>query len=328
MYPNTNNTLPRISEVLSKVNSGIIAIPNNPSVDAIAAATALYLGLNKIGKNCGITCSSPVKSDLIGADKIQNTLTSSGDNLVISFPYADGAIDKVDYNIQNDAFNMIISPRPGQPKLDPNQVKYSYSGGLIDFIFTIDAPNLNSLGQIYNENQAQFQGKNIINIDRHITNGFFGSVNYVNKTVSSTCELILKVSQQLGIEFDKDISTNLYFGITTATNNFSSYSVTADTFAAAAQLLKNGAVKKAIKSITQPSLNHTGFTPPPPFRPTVKNINTNYVAPTMSERDVMKPIENVEITPSAPEGTQTGSAQSNAPQDWLKPKIFRGGGLI
>lgn len=157
---------------------------------------------------------------------------------------------------------------------------------------------------------------------------FFGSVNYVNKTVSSTSELILNVLQQLEVELDKDIATNLYFGITTATNNFSSYSVTADTFAAAAQLLKNGAVKKAIKPITQPSLNNSGFTPPPPFnRPQINN-NANFVAPTMSERDVVKPIENVEVAPSAPEGAQTGSAQPNTPQDWLKPKIFRGGGLI
>ena len=106
-------------------------------------------------------------------------------------------IDKVDYNIQGENFNLIISPRQGFPKIDPNQVKYSYTGGSFDYLIAIDAPNLNSLGNLYTENEKQFQGKDIINIDRHLTNGYYGTVNYVNKTSSSISELILKLLQNL-----------------------------------------------------------------------------------------------------------------------------------
>lgn len=289
MNPN-QQIIARITESISKLSSGIIIIPPNSSVDTIASATSLYLSLTKIGKTVSLVCSSPIKAQLTGADKFQNSFTTSGDNLVVSFPYTDGAIDKVDYNIKDSAFNLIISPRQGFPKLNPNQVKFKYAGGTIDFIIVIDTPSLNALGQIYTDNQTMFQGREIINIDRHLTNGFFGSVNFVNKSASSISELILKIIQSFNAQIDKDIASNLYSGLLAATNNFTSYSVNAETFETASTLLKLGAIKKPMNFVRPPSFSQ-------------KSIGTVEQEPTMK----------VDI-------------QQN--QDWLKPKIFKNGGLI
>lgn len=310
MPTNTNDgSLNRLNDVLQKSLSGTIVLPQNPTADAVAAATALYLSLNKAGKSVSLACTSKVGFNLTGVDKIQSQLTTSGDNLVISFPYAEGSIDKVDYNIKGENFNLIIAPRQGYPKLDPNQVKYTYTGGSLDFIIIIDSPTLNSLGPIYTENEKQFQGKEIVNIDRHLTNSFYGTINYVNKTSSSISELIFKLVQNLGIELDRDIATNLYAGISSATNNFSSYSVTADTFDTVARLLRQGAIKKTVQkpTMTRP------FNPPP--------INS-FGGGFNEEPDMITPIEDVEKEPRG--------AQGSTPQDWLKPKIFKGGsgGLI
>lgn len=318
MFPNTNTTLPRISEVISKAVNGIVVLPSNPTPDAIASATALYLGLLKLGKNVVLVCSSTVKSDAIAADKIQHTLSVGGDNLVVSFPYSDGAIDKIDYHIQGEKFNLVIAPRAGYPKLNPNQVEYSYSGGTFDFIFTIDAPNLNTVGSLYTENQTAFQGKEIINIDRHLTNAFFGTVNYINKTSSSTSELVYKVIQQLGIEMDKDMATNLYAGIAAATNTFTSYSVNAETFETVASLLKSGAAKKMTPHAPiQPSMMPSPF---PQQKPTSNPVFA--VKQLGNERQQIQNIASVE----AQEGQSKEGTQN--PQDWLKPNIFKGGGLV
>jgi hypothetical protein len=237
--------IPRIAEVIGKNQAGVILLPPNPSLDAAAAATALYLSLNSGLKNISLVCDNPkLKYDLIGIDKIQSDLTISGDNLVISFPYIDGAIDKVDYNIQDQSFNLIITPRPNSPKLDPQQVKFSYIGGLINFIIVLDCPTLNSLGQVYSENKNQFQGKELINIDRHLTNNNFGSINYVDKSTSSLSQMIFQLLTETNLPIDKDIASNLYYGIAAATNNFTSYSTNADTFEAVAKLLRVGAIKK------------------------------------------------------------------------------------
>jgi hypothetical protein len=336
MFPNTNTTLPKLADIITKGSSGIIVLPTNPTPDALAGATSLYLGLLKMGKNISLVCSSPIKSDMVAADKIQQSLSVGGDNLVVSFPYTDGAIDKIDYHIQGEKFNLVITPRQGFPKLNPAQVAYSYTGGSFDFIITVDAPNLNSVGALYTENQAQFQGKEIINIDRHLTNAFFGTVNYINKTSSSTCELVYKVIQQLQCEMDKDMATNLYSGIATATNTFTSYSVNAETFETIAALLKAGASKK---TTPQPAARPQAFQAPQvasfpqPTQPAVQQQQQQQQQQPVStpvfsvkqpgtERQQVQSITTVESQESqSKEGAQS-------PQDWLKPNIFKGGGLV
>src|SRR3989344_4481081 len=296
MPTNTNDgSLNRLNDVLQKSLSGTIVLPQNPTADAVAAATALYLSLNKAGKSVSLACSSKVGFNLTGVDKIQSQLTTSGDNLVISFPYAEGSIDKVDYNIKGEHFNLIIAPRQGYPKLDPKQVKYTYTGGSLDFFIIIDSPTLNSLGPIYTENEKQFQGKEIVNIDRHLTNSFYGTINYVNKTSSSISELIFKLVQNLGIELDRDIATNLYAGISSATNNFSSYSVTADTFDTVARLLRLGAIKKTIQ---KPNLGGTrGFPSQPMTRPFNPPPLNSFGGGFNEVPDTIPPIEDLEKDP-------------------------------
>ncbi|GAB4218870.1 MAG: hypothetical protein Fur009_2180 [Candidatus Microgenomates bacterium] len=314
---NHTNSLSRIAEIMEKSRSGVIIIPQNSTVDTIAAATALYLGLNKIGKNVSLASSKKIDSDLVGADKFKNIIGAEGDSLMISFPYTDGSIDKVDYNITGENFNLIITPRPGYPKLNPSQVNFSYTGGTVDFIIVIDAPTLNSLGEIYTNNQNQFTGKDIINIDRHLTNAYFGTVNFVDKTISSISEMILKILQTLKIEIDKDMATNLYAGIAASTNNFTSYSTNANTFENVATLLRCGAIKKIIKKpeVNKPSF--PGFVPPTPT-PIRPNIATT------PESQPITPIEKVEVEKTP---TDQNFEQKN-PQDLLKPKIFKNGNLI
>lgn len=295
---NNQSTLSRIQEIITKCRSAVVVIPSNPSVDAIAASSSLYLTLNKMGKTVSLACSQKIRSDLVASDKFQNIIGAGGDSLTVSFPYTDGAIDKVDYNIQGDAFNLIVTPRPGFQKLNPNQVNFSYSGGLVDMIIVIDAPTLNSLGTIYTDNQNQFTGKDIINIDRHLTNAYFGTVNYINKTISSISELILSVLQILKVEIDRDMATNLYAGTAASTNNFTSYSTNAETFEHIATLLRLGAVKKVFK------------------KPTV----INSMPGRNPEISKAVPIESVE--------KETLTEKPQTSQEWLKPKIFKGGGLI
>lgn len=329
MFPNTNTALPRLVDVITKGSSGIIVLPTNPSADAIAGATSLYLGLLKMGKNISLVCSSPIKSDVVAADKIQQSLSVGGDNLVVSFPYTDGAIDKIDYHIQGEKFNLVIAPRQGFPKLNPNQVTYSYTGGSFDFIITVDAPNLNAVGALYTENQTQFQGKEIINIDRHLTNAFFGTINYINKTSSSTCELVYKVLQQLQCEMDKDMATNLYAGIAGATNTFTSYSVNAETFETIAALLKAGASKKTVSQ--QPAMRQQPFQSTTTFPQQVQQPTVQQQPVSTSVFSVKQPgIERQQVQSITSVESQESQSKEGAqsPQDWLKPNIFKGGGLV
>ena len=308
---NNQSTLPRIQEIATKCRSSVIVVPPNPSIDAIAASTSLYLALNKMGKAVSLVCSQKPQSDLVASDKFQNIIGAGGDSLMVSFPYTDGAIDKVDYNIQGEAFNLIVTPRPGFQKLQPNQVNFSYTGGQVDVIFVIDAPTLSSLGTIYTDNQNQFSGKDIINIDRHLTNAYFGTVNYVNKTISSISELVLSILQTLKVEIDRDMATNLYAGASVSTNNFTSYSTNADTFEHIAMLLRLGAIKKAFKRSVPVTTSTTNFQ----SRPTINSMPGH--SPEVPKSSPIESVEKEAVIDKPPTS-----------QEWLKPKIFKNGGLI
>lgn len=293
------NLLQKAVEILQKSNSGAICLPQNPSPDAIAAALALYLGLTRMGKNVTIACSTPIESELMAADKIGSTIATSGNDLVISLPYTDGSVDKVSYYTEGNSLNIVVVPGADHPKLEQKQVKFSYTGGTVDFIITVDVDNLKRLGEIYSENQALFVKNKVINIDRHLTNSFFGAVNLVYRTASSTSEIILAFLQTIKCPIDRDMATNLYQGMAAATKNFSSYSVTAQTFENAADLLKLGA-KKRLSASSNGSL-------PRQFGPEFEKQS--------------KAIEEVEKEIVSEDVTSTD-------EDFLKPKIFRpsGGG--
>lgn len=350
---NTTNPAQQIQEIITKSSTGAVVLPLNPSVDAIAAGTVLYLGLTKLGKTVSLVSANLIQSDLYAADKATQQLVNEGDNLVVSFPYQDGAIDKVDYNIKDSTFNLVISPRPGFPKLDPSKVQFAYSGGSIDFIVSVDIPNLNSLGELYKENQKDFASSTVINIDRHLVNDFYGKANLVDKTSSSTSQLVLSILRDLQVEIDKDMATNLYAGLTSATNNFTSYSVNAETFEAAANLLKLGAVKKMTRPQgqgqpqpqnqgqrnfgfpgiqQQPRQSQAQPQQQPPRQPRpFQQPQPVKAAPIIDEPE---DFEDEEVfaqpvpVPQSQESNDSTQAQ-NTPQEWLKPKIFRGsGGLV
>lgn len=360
MQPNTRSQLQKVIEIIQNGQSGLICLPENATDDAVASATALYLGLTQIGRNVSLASSAPIKSDLVAADKIQGEVATSGDNLVISFPYQDGSIDKVDYFIQNDMFNIVVSPRAGTEKLNQKEVKFNYSGGSVDFIITVDTPNFRALGQLYSENQEQFKGKKIVNIDRHLTNSFYGSANYVNRTVSSTAELILGILQTMNVQIDKDIATNLYAGIAAATTNYTATTVNAGTFEASAYLLKQGAVKPGQQASQpqqvpsrQPQRNGAQQ-PPQPVRMQQRPIQQQQPQQFQDEQLDEPEVQQFQPQPQQPpmptqpksferpksarpngvERDQIASMTEGNDQDnedeesdeWLKPKIFKSQG--
>jgi bifunctional oligoribonuclease and PAP phosphatase NrnA len=53
----------------------------------------------------------------------------------------------------------------------------------------------------------------LINIDHHISNTRFGQINWVDPSAASTAELILQLSDQLGVALNQDIATCLLYGI-------------------------------------------------------------------------------------------------------------------
>jgi len=82
------------------------------------------------------------------------------------------------------------------------------------------------------------KGKIIINIDHHLTNDFFGTINYVDPKASSTAEVLFDLFKKTRFRLTKDIAILLYLGIMTDTGSFRYDSTTAHTHEVVSELMR------------------------------------------------------------------------------------------
>lgn len=87
--------------------------------------------------------------------------------------------------------------------------------------------------------KALLKNKDSINIDHHISNTKYGTLNYV-ETVSSTSEIIYSLLKYCNIELDTAIGEALYTGLVNDTGNFQHDNVTEKTFEMAGDLIRCG----------------------------------------------------------------------------------------
>ena len=318
--------------LLEDAKSILIALSANPSVDTVASGLALYLSLSAAGKSVSISCPTPMTvayNNLIGVDKISTSLIGrNGRNLVISFPYQEGSIEKVSYNIENNTFNLVIEPRENFPSVTEDVMRYSYSGGSIDAIVTLGASQIDNLESLYSSNQGLFQEKPVINIDYQNQNTKFGKINIVDTSSSCVSEIIISLLSGFGLNLEADIATNLLAGIVDETSNFSSPSTNAATFEAAAICLKNDARKTIsnIKTSTELPITKKPFSPPP-FSSKPSAVPFGKMTKPPFEKPKIQPQQQGQKqqlqTPSIRE-----SKHPETPPDWLKPKIYKGSTLL
>jgi len=77
----------------------------------------------------------------------------------------------------------------------------------------------------------------VLNIDHHISNDYFGDINWVNPAASSCAEMIYQLYKEMKISFNKDSALFLYVGILMDTGSFRYSNTTSFTHKAAAELL-------------------------------------------------------------------------------------------
>jgi bifunctional oligoribonuclease and PAP phosphatase NrnA len=106
-----------------------------------------------------------------------------------------------------------------------------------DCFVTVDCSDLKRTGEVHTLNTA---GKPVLNIDHHISNSNFGSVNWVDPEASSASEMVYRLYKKIGVEFDKNSALAIYAGILTDTGSFRFSNTSPATHSAAGELLNYG----------------------------------------------------------------------------------------
>ncbi len=234
-------------ELIKKSNKILVITHSNPDGDAIGSALALYLTLKKLDKEITVVSSDKVPEILRFLPQTESITRDfvGTRNFIISLDTSQTEVDKLSYNTEDNKLNIIITPKKGE--FSSNNISFSKGMHKFDLIFVLDCTDLERLGVVYDQNTEMFFGTPIINIDHHGGNDYFGEVDLVDLTATSTSEILLSLIESLDIQLiDEDISTSLLTGIITDTGSFQNTNTTPKSLTIAAQLVASGGRQQEI----------------------------------------------------------------------------------
>ncbi|MFA6908545.1 MAG: hypothetical protein WC289_01530 [Patescibacteria group bacterium] len=230
-------------ELITRSQSFLIALPSHPTTDAVAAGLGLFLTLEKLGKKAKVVCSEfdlPPHHQFLPKSKEIHTNMSAIRKFVITVDVARTPVDELSYDIVGDKLNIFLTPKSGF--FEARDITTSPSNYEYDAIVVIDAPDLDALGKLYQENAEFFYHTPIINIDHSPSNEQYGQINPVDLVATSSSEIVFELCKALGTELlDEYIATNLLTGIISKTKSFQTATVTPRSLSIASHLIEQGA---------------------------------------------------------------------------------------
>lgn len=239
----------QIIHQIEKAKNILIALPANRDGDAVASALACSLFLKKLDKTVTV---AGVKSELnrepLNFLPDYQEIAPRLDNLrrfIVSVNIREAKVNQIKYTIDDNRLNFIISPAGGWFK--PEDVSARTGDFQYDLIITVGAPDLESLGSLYDDNVEFFYKTNIINIDHHGANEEFGQVNLIDLNAVAASEILFYLFKNYQPNLiSEDIATCLLTGIIQETRNFKTANLTPRTLLTASELIALGARREEI----------------------------------------------------------------------------------
>lgn len=246
---------PALTSALSDSKSVCIMLPKTPYFDQVAAGLSLYLALKS--KNAQIYCDTPMTVEfnrLIGVNKITTQIGNK--NLIVKlkdYPLAN--VERVNYDVDGNDLFLAVFPQPGVLPPTKENVEISYSGVAADTVILVGGANETHFPLLA---QKDFMEMKIIHIGITDISLPGRQVLSLAKGSSSISEVVADYLFESDLLSSEDVSTDLFMGLSEGTRNFTSNTVTAQTFEVAAKLLQKGARREQMKTFqpktqTQPT---------------------------------------------------------------------------
>ncbi|MCL5438548.1 MAG: hypothetical protein M1268_00990 [Patescibacteria group bacterium] len=338
-----NPNLQSIKEILTNNDKLAIAVGKNPTIDEMAAALSLYLSLKEAGKGVIIACpTDPIVeiSSLVGIDKVSKNIEGVGPDLVVSFPYREGEIDKVSYTLEDGYLNIVVKGGEKGINFNDQDIRFRRGGSLPKALFIVGTPNLSDLGNIFDP--ENLKDTKIVNIDNKEENQGFGDYVFVSSRFSSVSEEVGYILKNLGLPINIDIAQNILSGITFATENLQSPKTSPVALEMAALAIKEGAVRQQTSDISR-VLDESSFMPMPSTQMNYPSSQRpqSQPRPQFQQRNfdrVQKPRQTIPFGQQSKQQIEEKPVQSqnnlnqeedqNPPSDWLTPKVYKGSTLV
>ncbi len=237
----------QIVELIKKSQDILLLGHAGPSGDSIGSLLALHRVLKDIGKNPSVVVSDKIPSALAFLPDISEIKQEpeGAKDIVLKVKIKDTGIEKISTRSDEETLDIIITPQDG--KFEASDVVVEAGKPKYDCIMVLDTPDVDKIDHVYDRHTELFFETPVVNIDHHAGNEYFGTVNLVDLTATSTAEILVAIFEALGKpKPDEDTATLLLAGITADTASFKNNNTTPKTMTVAAQLLAAGAHQQEI----------------------------------------------------------------------------------
>jgi phosphoesterase RecJ-like protein len=254
----------QVNELIKNSQKILITGHSDLGGDCLGGMLALQKVLIRLGKEAVVVASDIIDKNLQflpGIDKVNKDITGTRD-IVIRIDTEKTPIEKISYDKEDNYLNIHITPKNGQ--LQQSDVGFSQGSFQYDLIFVLDTPGVEKIDSVYSRYSELFFETPIVNIDHHSGNEYFGTVNFVDLTATSTCEILVSIIESFGPgNFDEDVATCLLTGIVADTASFKNTNTTPKSLTISAQMLAAGArqqevIKNLYKQKSLPTLKLWG----------------------------------------------------------------------
>ena len=242
----------QIFALIKKSQKVLIALPEHAGTDSLASALALRLFLLKLQKDV-VVVGSGKKADeslqfLPDVGSIQQAL-EGGKSLVITVNTSQKKLAEISYQTAETQAQVFLKSQGSE--FTKEDLSFAQEKFPLDLIITVGAKSLEDLGRLYEQNADLFYETAKINLDISPANEYFGSVNLVDVTATSTAELLADLMQKYEEQLvDQDIATCLLAGIIEQTGSFQRSHTTPKAFIKASELVAlGGRQQEVIKNI-------------------------------------------------------------------------------
>lgn len=235
-------------ELITRAKRILVIAKQDASVDATASVLALLSFLKKLNKEAdavipGFDIQNTPKF-LSGANALRSEIGAVR-SFEITLDVTKTPMREITYDVRDS--NLIVNVVPEHGEWSPADVTLKHGADRYDLVIALDAPDMSSLGELF-QNHADFLYRTpVINIDRDPGNEHWGQLNIVDLTAVSSSEILYGVFERWNKNLiDEHIATALLAGMIAKTQSFRTQNVTPKTLTAASLLIAMGAKREEI----------------------------------------------------------------------------------